>query len=153
MCLSTYFVFKNVSLEIQQEIMDKIASNTSKLQLLEKTHEIEEKEMETHKKNVAARNSIFDSMKNKNDHQSLLAETEIMFRNEESTRRDLVAAMKGGNKDSDTSLAPVVKVLGNFEGTLLLLLLYLLSFLYLSLFNKQAIPKSNWQNILSITIT
>ena len=97
--------------------MAQIASHHAKLQLLMKTNELEEQEKQRECMVRANRNEKFAQISSKNDQASLIAANEVYHRNDEATRRELVSNMR----ECSSELQPVVKVLGNFEGILLIL--------------------------------
>ena len=105
-------------MEDLQEIQSQITSYSAKLQLLQKTHDIEEKEAERLTRNVAKRNDTYKK-KIANDYASIQAEQECALRREEQTRRDFVSKMtRDEYVGQESFLAPVTNVLSNFEGSI-----------------------------------
>ena len=95
---------------------DEIAASHSKLQLLQKTHDLEEKEKERLSKKSKARDEKANEIRAQNTALSATTHNEVMFRREESERRELVAKMK--KYATELGLTSIVDILNNYEGTL-----------------------------------
>lgn len=74
--------------------MSRIVSFTKKLQLLEKTHEIEEEERERVRRTVAERNSKYMEIKSKNGSICSRTATELELKREASERKALLNKLK-----------------------------------------------------------
>lgn len=107
--------------------MDQIISYNAKLDLLEKTHEIEEMERERHFKKVELQKQKYEQIRSKNTTESLRITTSNIIMKDEAIRRELIEKMMS-LQDSDGSsfiLGPIIDVLENFEGINILLLKYI----------------------------
>lgn len=116
--MDTVFTIQTITEEDKQQLLDQIVLYNSKLDLLERTQEIEEKERDIMVQNIEIRKEKFEKIRSKNDAESMRIANETMFKQDEALRRDLLAKMVS-LKDSDGSsfiLGPVIDVLENFEG-------------------------------------
>lgn len=119
-------------MEDQQDISDQIAVSNCKLQLLQKTQEIEEKEGERLLRNAQKRTDKANLIRSKNATISSHAQSEIMFRGEEAERREVIEKVK--QYASEFGLTSVVKLLDKFEGIYIYLFNYFIIFIYLYLY-------------------
>lgn len=94
--------------------MEQISSFNCKLELLEKTHDIEENERKRVAKNVQLKKDKANAIRAKNAIVSSNSHTEMMFRREEAERLDKIAKMK--EMATDLGLPSIVAVLENNEG-------------------------------------
>ena len=109
------FHIQSTSLEQKQDIMDEISSMNRKLQLLQKTKELEEEESQRQARKVAEREKKFLLLKSKNDALSVAALTENEHKKDEELRRSVYAKLR----DCPAELLPITSVLENNEGKLL----------------------------------
>lgn len=104
-------------MEVQQDIVGRISAFSEKLSLLEKAHEIEERELERVSRNVEKRSATYKQLKSTNDRLSMKAVNEVEFQNEERVRRELIEEMMNSSyNDPLNFITPVTNVLKNFEG-------------------------------------
>lgn len=104
--------------------MSQIVSSTKKLQLLEKTNEIEEEEREIIRRNVAQRNAKYQLIKTQNDLECLKSANEIDQKQEAAERRELLTKVKASTSDVPW-LKPIVNLLENNHGNYSFLFHYL----------------------------
>ena len=100
--------------------MLQITSFSSKLDLLKKTHDIEEKERDRAKREVEKRNEKFSVIKSKNDNACLIAKNSVDFKKNETARRELVAKMKNPENPIHTFLTPLIDVIDYNQGTFII---------------------------------
>lgn len=101
-------------MEDQQDLADQVASNNCKLQLLEKTHEIEQLEKDRLKRRIVDIEEKAKNIREKNSSLATECHIEMMFRREENERSELLSSMKKGA--SQLGLTSIVEVLENYEG-------------------------------------
>lgn len=96
--------------------MEQISSSNCKLQLLEKTHDIEEKEKERVAKNSQMKKDKANAIRAKNAMLSSNCHVEMMFRREEGERQETITKMK--EMAGDLGLHSIAAVLENNGGEL-----------------------------------
>ena len=95
--------------------MSQIVSYTKKLQLLEKTNEIDEEERERNMKNLAERNEKYKKLKSKNDLQCVRSSNEVDLRQESAERKHLLQQLKDSISDMPW-MQPMVDLLEKNQG-------------------------------------
>lgn len=100
--------------------MSQIAASTKKLQLLEKTNEIEEEERDRMKKKVSERNSKFLQVRAQNESICVRASSEVDLRQEAAERKALLHNLKDSIKDMPW-MNPLVELLENSQGKIIYL--------------------------------
>ena len=98
--------------------MSQIASSTKKLQLLQRTLEIEEEERERLIRNVSERNAKYKELKSKNDALCTRSNTEVDLKQEAAQRKALLLRFKESITDMPW-MHPIVDLLENSQGEIL----------------------------------
>ena len=95
--------------------MAQIVTCTRKLQLLEKTNEIEEEERERAFRNQDKRTAKYNALKSQNDLLCLRSANQVELRQESTERRALLSKLKESTKDMPW-MKPQVDLLENNQG-------------------------------------
>lgn len=101
-------------MEAQQDINDQICSQHAKLDLLKKAHVIEEQDRQRAVRVASRRNEEASRIRAKNANLSKTTHAEMMFRREETERRDLMAKLK--KYANELGLSSMSDVLDSFDG-------------------------------------
>lgn len=95
--------------------MDQIATSNKKLELLERTNEIEEEERERVVRNLAQRTEKYKQLKSQNDIVCLRSANQMDLRQEATERRAILERAKDSTSDMPW-IKPIIDVLENHQG-------------------------------------
>ena len=98
--------------------MAQICSLTKKLQLLERTNEIEEEERERFARNLSQRNDKFKQLKSQNDVLCAKSSTEVDLKQEAAQRKAMLLTFKDVVSEMPW-MQPLVDLLENNQGNLI----------------------------------
>ena len=112
--------------------MSQISSSYAKLDLLKKTHDIEEKEREKQLRGVEKRKEKYNVIKRKNDNLSLKAANDLSHKQDEATQQDLIDKMNSHRNLN--FLSPITNVLTNGQGIFFFTYTYTYTHTYLFIY-------------------